>query len=170
MHEDSVAVPSGLTTNGLIAKRYMARAVDSRVLMVLLSVVAAVFISAIPIRSDEGRDFALLLIFLPIWIAYGTVLESSPWQATIGKRVFGLRVYGGDGARLPFVQAAARNFIKDGPFFLLELPPGSRVLVLVWVFVHVIVIHRSALSQAIHDRVVHTWGAAPEETTQLHLA
>lgn len=91
-------------------------------------------------------------------------------QATLGKRLMGLRVYDSDGGRLGLVQAAKRNLVKDGPFLVLGLFPGGQLIGLALLVVHLVVLHRSPVYQAIHDRVAGTWVAAPEETTQLHIA
>jgi hypothetical protein len=44
------------------------------------------------------------------------------------------------------------------------------VLTLIWLGAHLVVMHRSPVYQAIHDRFAQTWVAAPEETMQLRLA
>ena len=111
-----------------------------------------------------------LSISLIVWIAYGAVFESSTWQATVGKRVMGIRVYGEQGHRLTLLRAAARNLLKEGPFIALAFFPGGGLLDLIWLGAQLIVMHRSPVYQAIHDRLAQTWVAAPEETTQLRLA
>jgi uncharacterized RDD family membrane protein YckC len=121
-------------------------------------------------RARLTVAFVNLLIAVFLWIGYGTVLESSPWQATVGKRVMGLRVYDSQGQRLEPLQAAGRNLVKDGPFLALSLIPGGNLWSLVWIGAHLVVLHRSPVYQAIHDRVAHTWVAAREETIQLHLS
>ena len=45
------------------------------------------------------------------WLYYG-LMESSPWQATIGKRVLGLRVTDMNGNRIGFGKATGRYFGK----------------------------------------------------------
>jgi uncharacterized RDD family membrane protein YckC len=170
MSASHIQVPYGLTTEGLLGRRYMARCIDS---VILMCVSYAVF-------SLEGAFFGpvkgltqFLLTALtlpPIWIGYGTALESSPWQATVGKRVMGLRVYDAEGGRLSPPQAAARNLAKDGPFLLLGLVPGGRAFTWIWLVAHLVVIHRSPVCQAIHDRAAETWVAARESTTRLHLS
>jgi uncharacterized RDD family membrane protein YckC len=101
---------------------------------------------------------------------YGAVLESSKWQAAVGKRIMSLRVYNSEGGRLAAPQAAGRNLIKDGPFLVLGLFPGGQLISVVWLRAHLVAIHGSPVNQALHDRLVTTWVATPEATTQLHLA
>jgi uncharacterized RDD family membrane protein YckC len=51
------------------------------------------------------------VVFLAIWL-YFAVLESSRWQATLGKRLLGLRVIGMNGTRIGFGRATGRFFGK----------------------------------------------------------
>lgn len=111
-----------------------------------------------------------MIVVVAVWISYGASFESSPWQATLGKRIMGLRVYDASGARMMFSQAAIRNLTKDGPFIILGFVPGGQLFGLLWLAVQIFVMHRSPVYQAIHDRVVHSWVAAPEETIQLRIA
>ncbi|HTR48174.1 MAG TPA: RDD family protein [Verrucomicrobiae bacterium] len=58
-----------------------------------------------------------LLIHLTEWL-YSATMESSAWQATVGKRIFGLRVADAEGRRLTFLRATARHFGKYLSSFL----------------------------------------------------
>jgi uncharacterized RDD family membrane protein YckC len=166
MSEDLIQVPIGLTTDGLLARRYMARVLDSIIIGMLIVGALSLLRAVGPQAAGDVSDFFAILI---LWIGYGAILESSPWQATLGKRLIGLRVYDSQGGRLKVVQAAGRNLVKDGPFLLLTLIPGGRLLSFIWLGAHLVVLHRSPVYQAIHDRTAGTWVAAPEETTQLRL-
>ncbi|HUA57535.1 MAG TPA: RDD family protein [Verrucomicrobiae bacterium] len=171
MPDQAIAVPVGLTTEGLLAKRYMARLMDG-MLLSILAFIASMGGSRLLPDSIAGvaGTLALLVLIALFWIGYGAVLESSPMQATIGKRVMGLKVYNADGGRLALSQAAFRNLVKDGPFLLFGLLPGVQLLSVVWLAAHLVVLHRSPVSQAIHDRAARTWVAAPEHTVQLRLS
>jgi uncharacterized RDD family membrane protein YckC len=81
----------------------------------------------------------------------------------------GLKVYDAAGGRLQLLQAGGRNLVKDGPFVVFSLIPGGQILQLVWLIAHVVVMHRSPVYQAIHDRAAGTWVASQEATTRLHL-
>jgi uncharacterized RDD family membrane protein YckC len=62
--------------------------------------------------SDSPQATAmLLLIQLASWL-YFAAFESSPWQATPGKKVLGLRVTDLEGKRLSFIRASGRYFGK----------------------------------------------------------
>ncbi len=52
-----------------------------------------------------------LLIQLADWL-YSATLESSAWQATLGKKIVGLKVTDADGHRLSFARATGRHFGK----------------------------------------------------------
>jgi uncharacterized RDD family membrane protein YckC len=52
-----------------------------------------------------------LLVQLATWL-YFAAFESSPWQATPGKKVMGLRVTDLEGKRVSFVRASGRYFGK----------------------------------------------------------
>ncbi len=55
---------------------------------------------------------ALLLLFLMGNWVYYAVLESSPWRATLGKKVLGLAVVDLAGNRISFPRASGRFFAK----------------------------------------------------------
>ncbi len=52
-----------------------------------------------------------LLLLMASWL-YWALLESSPWQATVGKKLLGLYVTDLQGKRLTFARASARFFGK----------------------------------------------------------
>jgi len=171
--EEPIRVPSGLTTDGLLGRRYLARIVDTILITLLVALVFTLARSLLPPAEDLTGQLLIIVVNLNIlvilWIGYGTLLESSSWQATVGKRFMGLQVYDATGGRLTLLQALGRNLLKDGPFLALAFIPIGRLLTPVWLMAHLVVLHRSPVYQAIHDRAAHTWVAAPEQTTQLHL-
>jgi uncharacterized RDD family membrane protein YckC len=54
--------------------------------------------------------FALRLLILMIQWVYFALLESSPWQASLGKKMLGLKVTDLEGQRISFGRASARYF------------------------------------------------------------
>ncbi|MBK9169489.1 MAG: RDD family protein [Bryobacterales bacterium] len=63
-------------------------------------------------RSQVGAAVIVLAAFaIGHWL-YHTILESSSWMGTVGKRVCGLRVTGLDGRRIGFARANGRYFAK----------------------------------------------------------
>ncbi len=170
MSDAAIQVPEGLTTEGLLGRRYLARVIDTVLITVMALMVIAVEGALLPSLTGAVAQLFSLFLLLLLWISYGTFLESSSWQATLGKRWLGLRVYDASGGRLSPLQAAGRNLVKDGPFLLFQLFPAGRILAFILLAMHVVVLHRSPVYQAIHDRLAGTWVAAPEQTTQLRLS
>jgi uncharacterized RDD family membrane protein YckC len=148
----------------------LARCIDSVVIVILLAL--AQLVTVVVFQRPRGLSSILFFAALSftVWIGYGTVMESSRWQATAGKLWMGLKVYNPSGGRLSALQAAGRNVIKDGPFIAVAFLPGGRALSLLWIGAHLVVLHQSPVYQAIHDRAAKTWVAAPESTIQLHLS
>ena len=98
-------------------RRFLAYVIDSIVLFTVLGLFGA---NTWPSGMDPDRiaDAASLFntkayaISLIAWWAYGSVLELSPWQATLGKMVMGITVTDNEGRRLSFRRALARNVAK----------------------------------------------------------
>src|SRR5689334_10111366 len=117
MTDDVINVPVGLTTDGLIGRRYLARILDSIVMVLLLGVLVLaveVISTGSRLRTEVRTQTQVLPVaglVLIAWVAYGALLESSRWQGTVGKRLVGLRVYNSQGARVTMTQAAARAFV-----------------------------------------------------------
>lgn len=82
----------------------------------------------------------LLTLLLPI--AYFALLESSRWQATIGKRICGLRVTRLDGRRISLPRAVGRYLGK----FVSALILGIGFLMIAW----------TRRKQALHDLMADT--------------
>jgi uncharacterized RDD family membrane protein YckC len=164
-----IYIPPGLTTDGLLGRRYLARLIDSFAIIILIAILVLAYSVVVTGGPHPVAKFVVLPALFLVWIGYGAVLESSKWQATVGKRLMGLRVYNAQGSRLRLTQAAGRNLLKDGPLLVFGMIPGGQLPVLGLLVVHVVVMHCSPAYQAIHDRAAHSWVAAPEETTQLHI-
>jgi uncharacterized RDD family membrane protein YckC len=67
-------------------------------------------------------------VVLPLVLLYYPVLESSRWQATLGKRFYGLSVVTPWGTRISFVRALVRHLAKylSGALF------GIGYLMIAW--------------------------------------
>lgn len=130
-------VPGGMAAardTGLYAGfwlRVVAAIIDGLLIGIPFVVIAVViFASALPMMRDLGREpnpnpFLLISLFFPrllllaalglvgTWL-YWSLLESSSWQATIGKKALGLYVTDLAGARLTFGRASGRFFAGRG--------------------------------------------------------
>ena len=75
------------------------------------------FIDAIILSAATGFVIAatfglgFVAIFVGGWL-YEAFMTSSPWQATVGKRVLGIVVTDMEGRRLSFGRATGRHFAK----------------------------------------------------------
>ncbi len=78
-------------------KRFWAFMIDAAVFAVLFWTLAQLM--------NEWTVSLVLLVL--IWLYYA-LLESSPWQASLGKRLMGLKVVDKQGQRLSFAQASKR--------------------------------------------------------------
>lgn len=63
-------------------------------------------------RTVGETFFQDTLVPTILWWVYSAVMESSAWQATLGKRAFGLKVVGAEGQRISFGRATGRFFAK----------------------------------------------------------
>ncbi|MFY8034818.1 MAG: RDD family protein, partial [Flexibacteraceae bacterium] len=75
------------------------------------------FLITLPIKSSFGDDFIQLqlvsgAISFLLYLIYGSVMESSGWQGSIGKKVLNLKVTNLEGEALSFSEALVRNLVK----------------------------------------------------------
>ena len=63
----------------------------------------------IPVFASMGRIFFFLIVLT--WLYYA-LLESSSWQATLGKKALGLEVTDLAGSRISFGRATGRYFAR----------------------------------------------------------
>ncbi len=68
----------------------------------------AVFILLFVVLAQLLDDFTVSVILLVIIWLYYAFMESSPWQASLGKRLMGLKVVDKRGRRLTFAKASKR--------------------------------------------------------------
>ena len=94
--------------------RFAATAVDTVVLLIPILLVSFLYRSTTPPANSELEKVVVDLVDIglnfTIWWVYTAVLLSSSWQATIGKKVCGLRVVDYDGRRVTFGRATGRYF------------------------------------------------------------
>jgi uncharacterized RDD family membrane protein YckC len=111
-----VHAPAGTLGYAGFWRRAVAFVIDSVVLMVIgfpLGLIPAVAV----LTEDDPAAFigklaaAIVTRGLLSWL-YFALMESSGWQATLGKRALGLRVTDSTGARIHFGRATGRFFGK----------------------------------------------------------
>ena len=91
-------------------------------LLIFLPARNAIGISDQWFRSGINTEvYTLLTISAPVWL-YFSLMESSRWQATIGKRLLGLCVIdAASSSKVSFGQAALRTVIKLAPWELAHI-------------------------------------------------
>jgi uncharacterized RDD family membrane protein YckC len=107
------ALPAGAAIHAGVWRRYAALSVD-----LLVFVPPLILLDYLPMWP-VGWDMLLCLAWgWPYWAG----MESSAWQATLGKRLLGIKVVDGQGRRIGFGRATGRYFAKLVsslvPFFL----------------------------------------------------
>ena len=100
----------------------------------------AAVVATVGMEGVIGVVASLVATFLPF--LYWPVLESSRWQATIGKRVMGLEVTDAEGNRLSFLHALLRALAK----IISGIPLGIGFLIAAF----------TPRKQALHDIIVKT--------------
>jgi uncharacterized RDD family membrane protein YckC len=97
--------------------RVVASLVDMLAMYIPLGFIFVIAIVLTKLVAGKEYDPTIMLLESPIVIIVGTwlyfaVLESSPWQATLGKKLLGLYVTDLNGQRLTFSRAAGRTLAK----------------------------------------------------------
>ncbi len=91
---------------------------------ILAGMVGALLEAALGTKIGEGVTTGLMIVFffLIVW-GYPIAFEVSPWNATPGKRMLGLRVARTSGAPITWHQAVTRNLLRTVDL----LPAGGIV-------------------------------------------
>lgn len=130
-------------------RRFAAAILDLMILLLPMAVLSIV-VALITGPKSQATAIADLSIPVVLWL-YFSIMESSRAQATVGKRVFGVRVSDLEGDRVSFLRASARFFSKV--FSILSLGMG---------FLMVPVTRRK---QALHDIVTSCLVVRRDTTT-----
>lgn len=111
--------------------------------MILVFGIATVsFFCTTVLFGEFGVFLGLVIYILGAWL-YFAAMESSPMQATLGKKAFGIMVIGDQGARISFNRASLRFGAKVGCCFIF----GIGFILAAF----------SKKKRAIHDRVAKTY-------------
>jgi len=136
--------------------RFVAWIIDRIVLQFAGSIITLPFATSMGIRElmrthpsspedfiplfENMRKFFLIILVLE-WLYYA-LLESSAWQATLGKKALGLEVTDLTGARVSFARATGRYFARYISFFTIGIGYIMAGL--------------TAKKQALHDMIAGT--------------
>ncbi len=112
----------------IVWKRASAFAIDWVVAILVWLVWLTVYMSADPNASSQwdGTDAAVMFI---IFYIVCPLLESSPWQATVGKRMMGLQITDPDGRRISFGRAFLRTVLRTVVAYTYVLSLGILLVV-----------------------------------------
>ena len=127
-------------------RRFAAYAIDYVIVLLGTALLGAA--ATLAGLGDDAARLSLAALFG--YFLYCTLLESSAWQATVGKRALGLRVTNASGERIGFARAAARFVAKV-----------LSVLTLCLGYLLVLVTPRR---QALHDLIAGTLVATGAES------
>lgn len=96
--------------------RFGAYLIDAILLGIIGGIIGGVFGGAMAASGDPGvftgGSILLNLVSLIIGIGYFAGMESSSWQATLGKKALGLVVTDVDGGRISLLNGVGRYFAK----------------------------------------------------------
>lgn len=100
-------------------RRVAAAFVDGIVLILVLSSILWLLERAGLSRDGSSAVAGLLVVFG--YLLYNASFESSPWQATLGKKVLRIAVTDNLGNRVSFKKAFSRNFCKAFSLLILYI-------------------------------------------------
>jgi uncharacterized RDD family membrane protein YckC len=130
--------------------RLVALIIDGFVLAIPNWIISAVFMGGTALATDlENNPYAMMAamsgtlgISTLINLLYKSILESSSWQATIGKKALNLKVTDEHGQRISFLRSLGRTL--------------STYLSTVILFIGYIMAAFSSRKQALHDKIAST--------------
>ncbi|AKQ47380.1 hypothetical protein TH63_00150 [Rufibacter radiotolerans] len=130
--------------------RLVAWVIDAFVLAIPNWIISAVFMGGTALATDlENNPYAMMAAMSGsigltslINLLYKSILESSSWQATIGKKALNLKVTDEQGHRISFLRSLGRTLATFISAFIL--------------FIGYIMAAFSSRKQALHDKIAST--------------
>ncbi|RNI26287.1 RDD family protein [Rufibacter latericius] len=129
--------------------RFVAVIIDGFVLMIPNWIISTVLIGGTAVATDAANPFAIIAamstsiaITSILQILYKSIMESSSWQATLGKRALNLKVTDEHGQRISFGRSLGRSF--------------ASILSTMVMFIGYIMAAFSSRKQALHDKIAST--------------
>ena len=94
-------------------RRLVAYLIDAVLLYILQYVVSITGLISINYKTGQIQGgFIAFIIIVIVPLVYFVVMESSNWQATLGKKAIGIQVTDLDGDRISLARALGRYFAK----------------------------------------------------------
>ena len=127
----AASIAAGMVIAGVFS-RLVAYSIDLA-LLATVNVIAALALGTFDPDTDRTLRLVLNLVLVALGGVYFVVLWRSPWHATLGMRLLGLRILRAtDGATLPLESAVLRWFVLTGATTLvLEVPTAGSLLAFV---------------------------------------
>ncbi len=126
--------------------RFAALLIDGIIFVVFNAILLAVFSASLINANDPESAVTGVIMYYGaiqvIMILYFTLMESSTWQATLGKRAVGIIVTDLNGQRISFLRALGRYF--------------GKILSGVILFIGYIMAGFTDRKQALHDLIAST--------------
>ncbi|MFC6996006.1 RDD family protein [Rufibacter roseus] len=132
-------------------RRFVAAVIDSFVIGIPNWIITTFIIGGTMATTEFNPDnpFAILaamstsmMLTAVLTILYSSIMESSSWQATLGKRALDMKVTDENGQRISFGRALGRTLSKYLSTFIL--------------FIGYIMAAFSSRKQALHDKIAST--------------
>jgi uncharacterized RDD family membrane protein YckC len=98
--------------------------------------------TSIAIERHSARHSVVgIIVFSSVWLVYESVMESSKYQATVGKRTLGIIVTDNEGRRISLRRAFLRNIVQ---------------VLVAWLLVDYLAAALTPRRQALHDVLANT--------------
>lgn len=115
-NEITIIAPPG-TTYASFSRRATAFSVDQLILLLIVIILTVPVFILLGVAAMFAWPFIVFVptfcsVRVPVGWAYFALQESGPHQATLGKRLCGLRVTDMQGRRISFFRATVRYFMK----------------------------------------------------------
>ena len=119
--------------------------VDLIVLLIPNLLITFLLNTTTPVENEVDKailDMMSITFNIILWWVYSAVLQSSAWQATVGKKAVGLKVVDENGKRISFGRATGRYFAS----FISCLILGIGYMMVGW----------TSRKQGLHDMIAGT--------------
>jgi uncharacterized RDD family membrane protein YckC len=156
----AAAAPAARVGEGLVIagvfSRFVAYTIDI-VLLAAINVVVGYALGTFDPDADPTPGLVVNLALVALEGVYFVGLWVSPWRATIGMRLIGIRLLGAtDAATLPLGSAILRWFVLTGAVRLLVLIPAAGATLgfaaIAWEVILLVTTATDRLHQGLHDR------------------
>ncbi len=135
--------PVGTVYYASFWSRAAAKAIDVTLLLVPVKLVEAFSKASTLGGSERAHRWLAAFAFVLLWFVYESVMESSRYQATLGKRALGIVVVqGGTNNRLSLARACVRSLVQVISVYFLA---AGYLIALV-----------TRRKQALHDLIVNS--------------